>query len=216
MAIWKCQVCPGSYLLLRDLVSHVRASHSSDSNLGYICGIQGCPRSFKRTNTWYKHVVECHEEDYQNKDPVNESEEDMLEEQDVPPVNNDEEYQDEANLVIPSEDDIAGKLLMLKEHHGLSQAAVESVVELVEMVSNYTSTRALATCGEELDMDTSSPFFQQLSELFEEFDSPLASIETAFRQQSYICANLPYVVCVLSRCSASNCFYSFSNLFGMK
>ena len=54
---WRCQLCFGSYVYLKDLASHVRATHSSEASLNYVYQVQGCPRIFKRPSTWYKHVI---------------------------------------------------------------------------------------------------------------------------------------------------------------
>lgn len=48
---------------LFDLVSHVRAAHSSEV-LNFTCGINDCPKTFTKTNTWYKHVAKKHLEEY--------------------------------------------------------------------------------------------------------------------------------------------------------
>ena len=61
---WKCQLCESRYALLFELVVHVRAAHSSVCNLNFVCQVNGCPRIFKKTNTWYKHVRGQHMEEY--------------------------------------------------------------------------------------------------------------------------------------------------------
>ena len=65
MAVWHCQMCLGKYSSLYDLVSHVRAVHYVDV-LGFACQVNGCTKMFYKTNTWYKHVVQSHHEEYFN------------------------------------------------------------------------------------------------------------------------------------------------------
>lgn len=64
-----CQLCLANFVCLFDLVSHVRAAHSVE-HLNLVCRVDGCPRMFRRTNTWYKHVIKRHREEYdRNHDP---------------------------------------------------------------------------------------------------------------------------------------------------
>ena len=65
---WQCQLSGLKYALLFDLVGHVRAAHSADCHLSLICQVNGCPRIFKNTNTWYKHVRAQHKEEYFTKE----------------------------------------------------------------------------------------------------------------------------------------------------
>ena len=65
---WQCQLCASRYALLFELVGHVRAAHSADCNLNFVCQVKGCPRIFQKTNTWYKHVRAQHKEEYFKKE----------------------------------------------------------------------------------------------------------------------------------------------------
>lgn len=64
MPSWKCQLCLSRYASLYELVSHVRGSHSKEANLHFVCGVKLCSKSFKNTNSWYKHVIKIHSEHY--------------------------------------------------------------------------------------------------------------------------------------------------------
>ena len=66
MASWNCQLCSVDYVSLPDLVSHIRASHSQDVSLNFVCGVSQCPKIFRNANTWYKHVVKSHRIEYFN------------------------------------------------------------------------------------------------------------------------------------------------------
>ena len=86
---------------------------------------------------------------------------------------------------------------MIKENHRLSQAAVDDIVQLVQTVYNDVSTSAVRHHGEESGVDMSSDFFQQLSEILEQLKSPIESVKTAYKQQSYITKNLPLVSVII-------------------
>lgn len=220
-----CQLCSASYVCLRGLVSHIRGTHSEEVPLDFVCQVNDCPI----TNTWYKHVVNKHREDYDETvtaSPSSDQEgesiaddstaEDESEEEDNSEVPMDLEVLscmstgcddtvtgissspsiNEAPVCI-NEEDIAGKLIRLKEKHMLSHAAVDEVVELVQMVCDNTVANALSEAvllGEECNLDMTSEFFKQLPDIFETLSYLLARIGTAYRQQSYIVKNLPYVV----------------------
>ncbi len=224
VASWSCQLCIASYKSLFDLVSHVRAAHSADVNLTYVCQVQGCLRTFKKTNTWYKHVLQVHQVEYYRKGSVEScNEEASIDEQLetdafdlISEVQENEsvggsEFPGECSASsqvssslessvcpIPREEYIiAGKLLKMRVKHHLSHAAIDEVVELVELVYNQVSVEVLSSihrCAKENGMDTASAFFQELPKIFEGLTSPLAFVSTIYKQQSFIDKNLPYVV----------------------
>ena len=205
-----CQLCAASYSCLFDLVSHVRAVHSVEMNLTLVCQVNGCPRMFRKTNTWYKHVVQSHHEEYSKKNPsefhhegddmIDEDvidEEDLIDEHDGHTESSPEEVQPEGSMVQLSEEVIAGKLLKIREKHLVSYSAISEVVELVNSVCDSMATKCLTAIwqlGEDSGMDTSSAFFQELPQVFEQLSSPLSSVGTAYKQQSFVARNLPYVV----------------------
>lgn len=207
---WDCQLCGTGYSCLFDLVSHVRAAHSVEVSLNFVCQINGCPRMFKRTNTWYKHVIQSHREEYTKNvcyedlnDDLQCSDQDHIESprDEAGPEGSDTDLPSPSTShvcsTLMSEEMIAGKLLRIREKHLVSHAVIDEVVELVEGVCLDISTKALSKIrklGEESGIDTSLPFFLELPEIFEKFSSPLASIRTAYKQQSFIAKNLPYVV----------------------
>lgn len=211
MPSWNCQLCSGKYVALRDLVSHVRAAHSSEVN--YICGVRGCLRTFRRTSTWYKHIQDSHYEDYQNTNPEvlsNTPEGDNHEVDAVQvPMDTFDSFSEEVPTSYsggdpPSEKAMAAKLIRIKEYHNLSQVAVDDIVDLVQTVCDDSSMKAMSAirhCGEHLGMDISSTFFQEISEIFQNLNYPLSSVETAYKQQLFVINNLPYVVCSVNSLS---------------
>lgn len=201
-------------MTLSDLVSHVRAAHSSLTN--YICGVRGCQNVFKKTNTWYKHIMDCHYSDYLSKSLVAEQKEFETEPMDTHPeadtmgtggervdisgegLEDDEMDSIPVEASVPletvnlptstSESIVVGKLLKIKEHHHLSQEAISDVIHLVHTACDDQAKKAICAikdCGK---------FFPELPDIFHSLNRPLAMIGTAYRQSSYISKNLPYVV----------------------
>ena len=207
-------------------------------NLNYVCKVDGCPRMFSKTNTWYKHVIQYHHEEYFKKnassevkygaEPDDDDDDNQMElsvggawpegsdgEMDFSGGGAWPEGSDDGNYLpttILSEKVIAGKLLKIREKHLVSHAVINDIMELVESICNDMSTKAISSIhqsGDECGMDTSSLFFQELPQIFERLNSPLASIGTAYKQQSFIAKNLPYVVSIIISLSCQ--FYMYSS-----
>ena len=209
--MWKCQLCESRYALLFELVVHVRAAHSSDYNLNFVCQVKGCPRIFKKTNTWYKHVRSQHMEEYFTREvliaenPQSDDEEmenftgdDGGEEPD-PPTNPSCPNSCTSNIISP--DAAAGMLLKLKEKYKLSHAAVDEVIQVFGIMTDHVVTKTLSAVEQSAEahgMDLTSPFFENLPKIAEDVSNPFSALETAYRQQTYVSKNFPYVVSLIS------------------
>lgn len=240
---WACQSCIAQYSSLFQLVSHVRRVHTEDTSLSFVCGVQGCSIAFTKTNTWYKHVVKHHRNEYlcrslsdsvnanseegSSTDGFGEADDDISDvciiEDDCNVEHNSDVHSlssEDNNANIPpsdstviqhsstqshsmpffSKDVIAGKLFKIREHHLVSHAAVDEVVNLVQSSCDGILNDALFAIwksGEASHMDMSSDYFQNLPKVFENLSTPLDSISTAYKQQSYIAKQLPYVVSIM-------------------
>ena len=212
--VWKCQLCESRYALLHDLVGHVRAAHSAESQLNFVCQVNGCPTTFKNTNSWYKHVRRLHKQEYFTRDSFEVSiqspdqEEDQEMDDSVVPDTGDGHNMDFVNhseqnfdtLSPPtslSQDATAGMLLKLKEKHKLSHAAVDEVIQVVGIVADHVVMKTLSAVqqsAEDHGIDTDTPFFRSLPDIAENVSNPLSSLGTAYKQQSYVAKNFPYVV----------------------
>ncbi len=87
--------------------------------------------------------------------------------------------------------------MKLKEKYRLSAAAVDEVVELVQLVCNDITTKSIAAIvnsGEMNGMDVTSHFFNELPDVMDDVSCPLDMLKTAYKQQAYTTKNLPYVV----------------------
>ena len=156
---WQCQLCTSFYVCLFDLVSHVRAAHSADCHLNFVCQVNGCPRMFTKTNTWYKHVRDEHQEEYCKRCPeipaptfhppegqygAEMDSRNSDQEEDITSSTLDTPLIGHAHApTIVTQDVAAGLLLKLTERHRLSQAAVDEVVKMVSTVSDHMVIEAL-------------------------------------------------------------------------
>ena len=94
---------------------------------------------------------------------------------------------------------IAGRLIRIKECHNLPQVVVDYVVELIQAICEDLSTKAqssIQSCGKRIGIN--NDFLQDVLEIFQASKIPLSSLETAYKQQSYIVKNIPYVVRFMS------------------
>ena len=63
--IWKCFVCSTFIALtLKTLMGHYYAVHSNEPNFLVKCGVKGCPATFQRYHSFYKHVSRNHRREY--------------------------------------------------------------------------------------------------------------------------------------------------------
>ena len=211
---WQCQLCESRYAILFELVGHVRAAHSASCNLNFVCQVHGCPRMFTKTNTWYKHVRAEHKDEYFKNEisipAAPEPQSDTQEMDDLSMGPDDGEGQSSAiggsdpsdppNSCSPNtvtQDMAAGMLLKLKEKHKLSHAAIDEVVQVVEIFTADVISKTLSAVEESAEahgMDITTPFFRNLSNITDSVSNPLTTLATAYRQQAYVSKNFPYVV----------------------
>lgn len=64
--VWKCSLCSVFVALtLRVLMNHYYSVHSNDVNFFIRCGIDDCPATFRRYDSFYKHVRRNHRAEYE-------------------------------------------------------------------------------------------------------------------------------------------------------
>ena len=65
MAVFKCSLCEIFYCLgLRALLNHIYSVHSQELNFKAACNVNGCPSTFTKYNSLYKHILKHHREVY--------------------------------------------------------------------------------------------------------------------------------------------------------
>ena len=63
--IYKCSRCDEfQSLILRNLLKYYNIIHSNEPNFNVTCGVGGCPATFAKYNSFYKHVVRKHRDCY--------------------------------------------------------------------------------------------------------------------------------------------------------
>lgn len=59
--VYRCNLCTGYLAVcLRQLLDHLRRSHSNDPNFHLLCGIEGCARTYKRFTSFRNHLIRKH------------------------------------------------------------------------------------------------------------------------------------------------------------
>ena len=67
--VYCCNLCTGYLAVsLRELLHHMRRTHSSDPNFHMVCGLEGCPRTYKRFSSFRNHVRRKHNLIYNGRD----------------------------------------------------------------------------------------------------------------------------------------------------
>ena len=56
--VYRCSMCVGYLTVsLTELLDHLRRSHSNDPNFHVLCGINGCPRTYKRVVSFRNNLI---------------------------------------------------------------------------------------------------------------------------------------------------------------
>jgi hypothetical protein len=101
--IYECSRCDAfKSLILRTLLNHYHTVHCNEPNFNVICGVGGCPATFTKYNSFYKHVTRKHRDAYsetnlsnpyeaqckrvREDDHSDESEDSETESESIPPV----------------------------------------------------------------------------------------------------------------------------------
>ncbi len=213
---WQCSLCQAIYCSLPLVVGHIRASHSHEHGLLFVCGISGCPISFKNTNTFYKHVRDTHRDRYES----------LLKVQDVQQleqpigsrnasaelvVNSSMETSEATDSVSPTDLDTctvqlatpspkevaAGYLLKLRCKPGITQSTLTEVVHMNQAVlrsalvtvSDQLSD-ALLSSGIQLD----SPLAGSIAGVLDSQSDALAGLDTPYHINSLLQSTHPIVV----------------------
>ncbi|CAB4011233.1 Hypothetical predicted protein [Paramuricea clavata] len=63
--VFKCSICKTvQSLILRNLLNLINTVHCNEPNFSLICGVGGCPATFTKYNSFYKHVLKKHRQPY--------------------------------------------------------------------------------------------------------------------------------------------------------
>ena len=214
-----CQLCKSPYASLFDLVSHVRAAHSVEDELQLVWQVDGCPRTFCKTSTWYRHILNVHRDGcYDKPSALTDAQHAILEsdyhdesdielEVDTPvtltPVPDSTMVLFDSVPTLLTQDTAAGHLLKLKEKHRLTYAAVDEVVQLIQVISDHIimeSLTAVQKSAESHCLDMNSDFIHSLPPALRSTKNPFYLVGTTYKQQAYVAKNFPYVVSAYTMC----------------
>ena len=219
---WQCAMCNGVYSILPILVIHIRSAHSHEPGLCFPCGVDMCPRTFKNTNTYYKHVRNDHRDKYAagssvgNKsllsaniytpNSVN-SDSNKSSGSDTVTVTSDLVENSDDNVISIEHDDVtsdttkvaSGHLIQLKCKAGVTQSILPSIVEMNEAVVDSVLDNVSSKVAERLQANGIGPeerLATDLQEIIESHRNPLRSLRTVYCQNSVIEAHYPMVVSI--------------------
>lgn len=64
--MWNCTICLlFTATTLRLLLSHIYINHSHDPGFNARCGVNGCPRTYNKYNSYYRHLHREHSDSLQ-------------------------------------------------------------------------------------------------------------------------------------------------------
>lgn len=75
--MWTCTICLlFTCTTLRLLLSHIYMQHSQEPGFNVRCGVNGCPRTYNKYNSFYRHLHREHIESLQQTTNQNQGQED--------------------------------------------------------------------------------------------------------------------------------------------
>ena len=191
--VYRCSMCVGYLTVsLTELLDHLRRSHSNDPNFHVICGLDGCPRTYKRVVSFRNHLIRIHN---------------IYQKANVPNINNDEipmdvNIGDQNNPAIQENDaepphvlvenmlrDNALCLFGFKDKGRVTQTVVnlfaESSTQMVRNSLNVAKAEIkerLAAVGQAIE---DIPGLEQIFDEDSSAMNPLRGIETEQKQHKY-------------------------------
>ena len=208
--VFHCRLCGSRLPTLRLWISHLRLVHSSDPNFSVCCGIDGCQGTYTKFSSFNTHLYRNHRDiicksSLSNSTDGNEAFEfDSSNDADFSSVFT-PEATSEPPLELSHSDQlkISSKFLIkLKDSRGISQAAINDVVEGVQTIFSHTVQQLKASVEEKLGFSgINAGEVEGLQELFTEFKDPFDGIQTPYLQQKFIATNFDYVVSLACICS---------------
>lgn len=76
---WTCSCCDYFQAIsLRTLLNHYNKVHGHEPNFRVVCNVNGCPATFTKYNSLYKHITRWHVDVYKDTQPDNDSTEDNV------------------------------------------------------------------------------------------------------------------------------------------
>ena len=201
--------------MLPTLISHIHSAHSHELELNFSCGIDGCPKPFKNTNTYYKHVRSVHKARYSetsdtlevkqlSKISTTESESDehvtvsnFNSDLDIHTFDNTTDEEMEPANEAQEKSDAISRCFRLKCKEGVTQTLLPSIVEMNEAVLDGVLTNLSKNVAERLQangIEAESSLAREIMDVIESHRNSLQSLQTVCCQNSKIQSHYPMIV----------------------
>jgi hypothetical protein len=177
---------------LTELLDHLRRSHSNDPNFHVLCGLDGCPRTYKRVVSFRNHLIRKHNIYGKENEPVinnDENPRDMNIDDENDPAIQENDAEPAHVLVENMQRDNALCLFGFKDKGRVTQTVVnlfaESSMQMVRNSLNVAKSEIkerLAAVGQAIE---DIPGLQQIFEEDSSAMNPLHGIETEQKQHKY-------------------------------
>lgn len=191
--VYRCSMCVG-YLTasLTELLDHLRRSHSNDPNFHVLCGLDGCPRTYKRVVSFRNHLIRKHNIYGKGNEPIMNNDEiprDVNVDDENDPAIQENDAEPAHVLVENMLRDNALCLFGFKDNGRVTQTVVnlfaESSTQMVRNSLNVAKSEIkerLAAVGQAIE---DIPGLQQIFDEDSSAMNPLRGIETEQKQHKY-------------------------------
>ena len=194
VSCWICHKFAAANLLA--VLRHMGAVHSYDSSFHTVCGIEGCPRTYRNFFSFRKHVYRHHRRSLRNlrtspSQRASSTDGDSGAHEEVESEFGDDE---QLSLSIPEEKKQSALFIMKsKVVHKIAQSALEG---LLDDISSMFSRKVEQLHSEVKNITLSNVQLDSLKKVFESstITKPFAGLETRFQQERYIEENFMFLV----------------------
>lgn len=100
---WKCPLCLFfASRSLKGVVRHIGVVHSHDASFHIVCGLNGCPRSYRNFHSYKKHMFQRHRDVMEVGPARGESDADHFEPNEIEDVDTNDDVGGHAGLILVS------------------------------------------------------------------------------------------------------------------
>lgn len=190
------------------VLRHIGLVHSFDPGFSVTCGVDGCPRTFTKYNSFRKHILRHHrfllqksrDVHQDNHVLVNECSDNNLQSSrdDVIHTSNDVSNYDESSTEVSQAARSALFILKAKECLKISQVALNTMLDDIDILlqSKLQETKhkvlGLLSCT-----NVSEEIATKTREIFNSDKSMFSGLHTAYSQNKYFVDHLGLVVCLI-------------------
>lgn len=201
---YRCSMCVDYMAVsLKLLLSHMRRNHANDAGFHVLCGLDGCPRTYRRFVSFRNHLIRKHNFEFRDDEARGQPDLNCLNEDDDPCGENHHDNMPEANALAQDSQQRQNALCLLgfKDKGRVPQTVVDLFVDSsTSLVRNSVQIIEREVENHLRALGTSIGDIPQLKEIFSDESvvmNPFQGIENDKKQYSFYQQHFNLVVSVV-------------------